>query len=100
MNRTNQQTIEKVHLVVSNEDGLHAKAAAMLILANKKFEAQLSLECGGRQTDARSFLGILSLEAEKGAAVTAIAEGPDAHEAIQAVSALFACGFNPHGFRT
>lgn len=90
----NSQIIETAHLVVSNEDGLHSRAAAKLILLERKYEARLCLEYDGRQTDAKSLMGLLSLEAEKGAKVTATAEGPDAHAVILAISTLFTCGFN------
>lgn len=84
-------------LVVFNERGLNARAAAMLVRLEKTFDAQLFLECGGRQINARSIMQILSLDAAQGSEITVCAEGPDAETMIQAVEQLFAEGFSEKG---
>ena len=81
-------------LVVDNANGLNARAAAMLVKLEKTFDAQLLLECGGHQINARSIMQILSLDAARGAEITVCAEGPDAAAMLQAVEQLFAEGFS------
>jgi phosphocarrier protein HPr len=80
-------------LVVNNERGLNARAAAMLVKLEKAFDAQLFLECGGCQVNARSIMQILSLDAARGAQITVCADGPDAEAMLQAVEKMFAEGF-------
>ncbi len=92
-----QTTLQKVRLVISNEKGLHARAAALLARAATEFKAHMTLECGGNRADAKSILGLMSLGALKGSEVMAVAGGPDAGEMIQTVHRLFACGFGENG---
>jgi phosphocarrier protein len=48
---------------------------------------------GSRTTDGKSILGLLLLAAARGSALTVSAEGPDEVEAVAALCALTARGF-------
>ena len=78
-----------LHWVVSNETGLHVRAAAMLVKIAESIDAQLTIECGQQQANARSIMSLLALGAAKGTALSAFAEGPEADEMIHAVEDLF-----------
>lgn len=80
-------------LTVRNPDGLYSRAAARLIRVGQAYDANLTFECRKQRVQAKSIMALLSLDADQGTTVTAIAEGPEAETMIQAVENLFANGF-------
>ncbi len=82
-------------LMVLNDLGLHARPAALIAKALCKFDAEVELtDQHGRAANGRSIIGILGLEACKGAIVNIVARGRDAETAIKAVITLFADKFD------
>ncbi len=80
---------------LGNAGGLHGREAAMLVKLARSMEAELVLACNGRQADANSIMGLLSLDMAEGMDILATASGPDAESMIHEVEALFASGFQP-----
>jgi phosphocarrier protein FPr len=84
-------TTEAVHsepLVVSNPSGLHARPAAVLASRAKQFTSDVRVRRGSDEVNARSVVGIMGLEIARGDRVEIVASGPDANEAVQALSKL------------
>jgi phosphocarrier protein HPr len=79
-----QSTIE-----VSNQLGLHARAAAKLVKLTQTFKCEILIERLGREVDAKSIMGVMMLAASFGTSVRVTATGPDEHDAIEAVKTLF-----------
>ncbi len=69
-------------LVIINDLGLHARAAAQLVQLASRYRADLRLSYGGREVDGRSIMGVLLLTAARGSRIVARATGPDAKELI------------------
>ena len=88
MGRESRETFEIV-----NELGLHARAAAKLVKLAARFDAKIELEKDGQRADAKSVMGVLLLCGQKGSAVTVMAEGDDATQAVDAIGALIADRF-------
>src|SRR5438270_10655182 len=82
-------------LTVRNDLGLHARAAAKLVRAAKRFHSDLRLERTDRtaSANAKSILNVLMLAATGGTELRAIAEGEDEQEALAAIAQLFIEGF-------
>ena len=78
---------------VANALGLHARAAARFVKTASGFRSHVRVTRGSRTTDGKSILGLLLLAAARGAALTIAAEGPDEQEAVDALCALTARGF-------
>ena len=76
-------------LPVLNRLGLHARAAAKIASLASTFQAEIVLERDGGKADARSILDILGLGCPQGTEVRLRAEGPDAFQAVAAISDLF-----------
>lgn len=81
-------------LVICNKRGLHARAAAKFVTLAERFGASVDVEKDGQSVSARSIMGLMMLGAGLGATITLRAEGWDAKEAMEALSALVEAGFN------
>ena len=79
--------------LVVNALGLHARAAARFVKLASTFRSQLRVTRGSRTTDGKSILGLLLLSAARGARLTIVADGPDEQDAVAALCALTARGF-------
>ena len=76
----------KREVVVRCESGLHNKQATYFVQKANEFECSVSLGCGSRKMNAKSLLGVLSLELSNGDVVTITADGTDEKSAVEAVS--------------
>ncbi|MEE8558351.1 MAG: HPr family phosphocarrier protein [Myxococcota bacterium] len=79
--------------VISNELGLHLRAAAALVKVAERFESDVALIQGNNKADGKSIIALVTLAASRGTPVRVVAEGPDAEEAVAAVSSLIEAGF-------
>lgn len=82
-------------LMLINELGLHARAAAEVVKLAGKFESTITLhrEDTNVTADSRSMLDILYLAAAKGARLKVTAVGDDEEIAVDAITKLFAGKF-------
>ena len=80
-------------VVVSNQLGLHARAAAKFVHMAGRYEAQIRVGRENRVMDGKSIMGILLLAAARGTTITISADGPDEADAVDALCALVASGF-------
>ena len=80
-------------VVVSNELGLHARAAARFVHLATQFTAQIRIGRDTRMMDGKSIMGILLLAAARGTLLTITAHGPDEAAAIAALVQLVESGF-------
>lgn len=83
-------------LPVLNRLGLHARAAAKIAALASTFQADIFLEKDGSQADARSILDILGLGCPQGTEIKLRAAGPEAVQAMAAISDLFFGRFGEH----
>ena len=81
-------------VVVSNRRGLHARAAAKFVTLAERFGASVDVVKDGQAVSSRSIMGLMMLGAGQGAPIELRAEGWDAKEALDALSALVEAGFN------
>ena len=73
---------------ICNTRGLHARASAKFVKLASSFEAEIQVTRDGVTVDARSIMGLLMLGAGNGSSIEITAEGPDAHEALEALGEL------------
>lgn len=79
---------------IVNALGLHARAAARFVHTASAFTSQVRVSRDGRTMDGKSILGLLLLAAGRGTRIEITAEGPDEQDAIDALVALAARGFD------
>lgn len=83
---------EAVERVV-NRAGLHARPAAELVKLAGTFQSEIHVEKGGLQVNGKSIMGVLMLAAEQGSSLRFTAVGPDADQALEALTDLVRRGF-------
>ncbi|NDY57768.1 HPr family phosphocarrier protein [Desulfovibrio sulfodismutans] len=74
---------------VLNEQGLHARPAAILAREAQRFPCDVRIAQNGDDVDAKSILDILTLAAGYGANLDIVATGPQADEAVAHLARLF-----------
>jgi phosphocarrier protein HPr len=79
-------------LNICNARGLHARASAKFVKLATSFESEIMVTRDGVTVDARSIMGLLG--AGIGCDIQVSAEGPDAAEAIEALTDLVARKFD------
>jgi phosphocarrier protein HPr len=73
---------------ITNELGIHARSAAMIVEVSNRYRAKICLEKNGSKVNAKSILGILTLGCPKGSRIIIRAEGIDAEEAVEELGRL------------
>ncbi len=81
-------------LNICNTRGLHARASAKFVKLASSFESEIHVTRDGMTVDARSIMGLLMLGAGIGCSIDVSAEGPDAEEAMEALTDLVARKFD------
>ncbi|HBI19979.1 MAG: HPr family phosphocarrier protein [Brevundimonas sp.] len=81
-------------LNICNTRGLHARASAKFVKLASSFESEIHVTRDGVTVDARSIMGLLMLGAGIGCSIDVSAEGPDAEEAMEALTDLVARKFD------
>ncbi len=84
----------KEDVILQNETGLHARPASLFVKEASKFSSDIIVIKDGKEYNAKSIMGILSMGAGKGTNITIQAEGDDAKEAVDALAELVKNNFN------
>ena len=80
-------------VVVVNQLGVHARAAAKFVHMATRFESRVRVARLDREMDGKSIMGILLLSAAKGSTITISATGSDELAAVDALAVLVETGF-------
>jgi len=80
--------IEKQY-TITNEQGLHARPASLLVKAASESESAVMLLKDGQEYNAKSILGIMGLGAQQGDEITLKIDGPDEIATDAGIEALF-----------
>ncbi len=83
-----QSEIREETFTITNELGLHARPAMLLVQAISRLDATVVIEKEGVEADAKSIMGVLTLAAEQGSQIHVHAEGPDAVKVIEEIRKL------------
>lgn len=87
-------TVISRRLTICNRRGLHARAAAKFVTLAERFGASVDVVKDGQDVSARSIMGLMMLGAGMGSEIELRADGWDAKEALDALSALVEAGFD------
>ena len=89
--------IERTATIV-NPLGMHARPAAEFVKVASRFRANVEVKKDDLVVNGKSIMGVMMLAAERGAPLVIKTDGDDADEAMQALLALVADGFNEMDF--
>ncbi|MBW4081430.1 phosphocarrier protein HPr [Paenibacillus sp. S150] len=78
--------------VVTEESGLHARPASVLVQTASKFKAEIRIEYDGRSVNLKSIVGVMSLGVPQGHSFTIRSSGEDEEEAIAKLSSVIIGG--------
>ena len=76
-------------VTVLNRYGIHARPAALLVKAATRFSCEILIEKNGIKVNAKSIMGLLTLEGNHGAKLRLHASGAQADEALSVLTELF-----------
>ena len=72
--------------------GLEARPVAMLVQVASQHDSTVYLESEGKQVNAKSIMGMMSLGLDSGELVTVIADGPDEEVAVEDIAKYLCSG--------
>ena len=81
---------QSVEVEITNQRGLHARASAKFVQLAERFNAEIIVSKQGEEALATSIMGLMMLGAGRGSTVRLTANGPEAQEALDALTALLA----------
>ncbi|WP_062354338.1 HPr family phosphocarrier protein [Bacillus kwashiorkori] len=82
--------MEEKKVVVKLKSGLQARPAALFVQEANRFSADIFIERDGKNVNAKSIMGLMSMAIGSGAEITIKAEGSDAKEAVEALEQFVA----------
>ena len=80
-------------VTIVNKLGLHARPAAEIVKTASRFRAEVTLIRDDLEVNGKSIMGVMMLAAEHGSSLLLRADGPDAEQALDALSTLIANKF-------
>lgn len=86
--------VVRADLTILNKLGLHARPAMQFSDVANQYAARVTVYKDEQAVDAKSIMDMLTLAAGQGTMLTLEAEGPDAAEAVTALSQLVARRFD------
>jgi phosphocarrier protein len=73
---------------VTNKNGIHARPAAEIVKLAARYKAQITMARDDLEVNGKSIMGVMMLAAECGSMLTLRADGPDADDAVKALTTL------------
>jgi phosphocarrier protein len=80
-------------MTLCNTRGLHARAAARFAATAEEFASDVDVTFDGRRVNGKSIMGLMMLAAACGKTIEVTATGPDAEQAMAAITRLVADRF-------
>lgn len=75
----------KKSMTVELKGGLEARPIAELVQVASKYDSRIYIELGTKRVNAKSIMGMMSLELDNGDTMTVSAEGSDEEAAIEEI---------------
>jgi len=91
--RANRAILRRIVMIV-NQRGLHARAAARFVKLAAGFSANITVAKNGTEVSGLSIMGLMMLAAGPGTAIEIRASGKDAAAALAALDTLIANKFD------
>ena len=85
-----RKDFKETSLIIHNQKGLHARAAAKFVNITNKFESEINVskEKEKENVSGKSIMGLLMLAAVKGTTIRITAHGNDASQVLEEITRL------------
>ena len=80
--------MKQFNYVITDEIGIHARPAGLLVKEAKAFTSKITIEANGKKAEATKLMALMQLGVKKGAEVVITAEGADEEAAIAKLEAF------------
>jgi phosphocarrier protein HPr len=77
-----------IELKIQNQYGIHARPAALFVKTASRYDCEIFVEKDGNKVSGKSIMGLMTLEASFGTMLKVSADGDDAEEALNELTAL------------
>ncbi len=84
----NDIAIHRRTVIIRNQRGLHARAAAKFVKLAGQFDAEIQVSRAGQTVSGLSIMGLMMLAAGPGMDIEVAAHGPAAQAALAAIAVL------------
>lgn len=74
---------------IKDELGIHARPAGQLVRKAEEFESTITLESGGKSTDATKLIAVMGMGVKQGDTVNVTVEGADEEKAAAELEKFF-----------
>ena len=81
--------MKSLNYVITDQVGIHARPAGLLVKEAKKYESTVTIVKGDRKADASKLMMLMSLGLKCGEEITVEAEGPDEDAATAGMKKFF-----------
>ena len=78
----------ETNVQVTNKNGIHARPAAEIVKLAARYKSQITMARDDLEVNGKSIMGVMMLAAECGSTLTLRADGPDADDALTALTTL------------
>jgi len=91
--KQNKKNLCEKRFIIRNKLGLHARPAALFVQTSNRFNCDVFVIKGKQKVNGKSIMGIMTLAAGNGSALTVCTEGDDASEAMIELTKLITNNF-------
>ena len=81
--------MKQFHYTITDEVGIHARPAGLLVKEAKKYASTITISKDGKAAEASKLMAVMGLGVKKGETVEISVEGADEDMAFKAVKAFF-----------
>lgn len=74
---------------ITDEVGIHARPAGLLVKEAKQYDASITLECNGKSADVKKLMALMALGVKQGDTVTVSVDGGDEASAVAKLEEFF-----------
>lgn len=85
--------MKQFNYVITDESGIHARPAGLLVKEAKKYSSVITIENEGKSAEATKLLAIMGMAVRKGANVTVTVVGEDEEKACVEMEEFFKNNF-------
>ncbi len=81
--------MKKFEYVITDEVGIHARPAGVLVKEAKKYESKITISCNGKSAEATKLMAVMGLGVKCGQTVAVSVEGADEDTAEKEIKTFF-----------